>query len=298
MMAKRMQEQKEEERIVSKPKSTAMNSSSHVPASSSTAKIPIASKSPGILTATGKTESRMRKNSKSDAASCSQVKLQDAYLGGLMEKEAGKPVATDESQELWEFSESETWSLHEAELTWKPVAYKTVTGKLVASSKSDQPGSPKAAWKEWPHNLHISPGTVHHMEAVFSIVRNIKGREHDDPVDDLDVNAAIWGIFLNTTFQAAVHLGQDYEANVRYVKNHFWSSVGQLFNETGKSDQWTNWNHWCDHDWVQRFNVAVDRLVVQPSLSDHPRQSLRLLPLCALCGKNRRWSDCDLEEPK
>ena len=53
-------------------------------------------------------------------------------------------------------------------------------------------------------------------------------------MDDLDVNAAIWGIFLNTTLQAAVHLGQDYEANVRYVKNHFWNSVGQLFNETGK----------------------------------------------------------------
>ena len=172
MMAKRMQEQKEEERIVSKPKSTA-NLSSHVPASSSTAEIPIASKSPGILTATGKTESRMRRKSKSDAASCSQVKLQDAYLGGLMEKVAGKPVATDESQELWEFSESETWSLHEEELTEKPVAYKTVTGKLVASSKSDQPGSPKAERKEWPHNLHISPATVHHMEAVFSIVRNI-----------------------------------------------------------------------------------------------------------------------------
>ena len=45
-MAKRMQEQKGEERIVAKSKSTAMNLSSHVPASSSTAKIPIASKSP------------------------------------------------------------------------------------------------------------------------------------------------------------------------------------------------------------------------------------------------------------
>ena len=61
--------------------------------------------------------------------------------------------------------------------------------------------------------------------------------KHDDPVDDLDVNMAIWGIFLNTTLRAAVHLGQDYEANFRYVKNHLWNSVGQLFNETGKTDQ-------------------------------------------------------------
>ena len=50
----------------------------------------------------------------------------------------------------------------------------------------------------------------------------------------LGVNMAIWCIFLDTTLQAAVHLGQDYEANLRLVKNHLWNSVGQLLNETGK----------------------------------------------------------------
>ena len=44
----------------------------------------------------------------------------------------------------------------------------------------------------------------------------------------------IWGIFLNATRQAGVHLGQYFEANLLCVKNHFWNSVGQLFNETGK----------------------------------------------------------------
>ena len=72
----------------------------------------------------------------------------------------------------------------------------------------------------------MSPATVHHMEAVFSIVRKIYEREPDDPMDDLNVNMAIWGILLNTTLQAAVHLGQDYEANLRFVMNHFWNSVG------------------------------------------------------------------------
>ena len=72
------------------------------------------------------------------------------------------------------------------------------------------------------------------MEAVLSIVRGIYGREHDDPMDSLDVNMATWRVFLNTTLRAAVHLGQDYEASLRYVKNHLWNSVGQLFNETGK----------------------------------------------------------------
>ena len=79
-----------------------------------------------------------------------------------------------------------------------------------------------------------SPATIHHTEAVFSIVRRIHGREHDDPVDDLDVNMAIWGIFLNTTLRAGVHLGQDHEANLRYVKNHVWNCVGKLFNEVAK----------------------------------------------------------------
>ena len=53
-------------------------------------------------------------------------------------------------------------------------------------------------------------------------------------MDDLDVNMAIWGTFLNATLRAAVHLGQEYEANLGHVKNHLWNSVGLLFHETGK----------------------------------------------------------------
>ena len=65
-------------------KSTTMNLSSHVPTSSSSAKSLFASKSPGILIATGKLESRMRGNSESDAASSSQARLVVAYLGGII----------------------------------------------------------------------------------------------------------------------------------------------------------------------------------------------------------------------
>ena len=116
----------------------------------------------------------------------------------------------------------------------RPTACTKAKGKPCAPSKSDHPRSPKAERKEWSLNLHVSPATVHHTEAVFSIGREIYGREHDDPMDDLDVNMAIWGIFLNATLRAAVHLGQDYEANLRYVKNHLWNTVGQLFNENKK----------------------------------------------------------------
>ena len=93
--------QKGEERNVAKSKSAAMNLSSHVPTSSSPTKSLIASKSPVILTATEKPESKMRRNSKSDAASSCQARLEDAYLGGLMDIATEKLVASEEESGIW-----------------------------------------------------------------------------------------------------------------------------------------------------------------------------------------------------
>ena len=72
------------------------------------------------------------------------------------------------------------------------------------------------------------------MDKVFSIVRKTFDRGPQDEMEDLDVNAAICGMFMNTTHQAAVHLGQDYDQNLRFVKNRFWSSLKKLFKETEK----------------------------------------------------------------
>ena len=100
-----------------------MNLASTVSTNSSSVKHPIASKSPGILKAsTRKPDARARRNSKPDAAPSSQGRLKDAYLGGAMVEAAGRPTATDKCQEIWEFSESESWSNHENEATRKPVA--------------------------------------------------------------------------------------------------------------------------------------------------------------------------------
>ena len=71
----------------------------------------------------------MRRNPKSDAASSSQVRLQDAYLGGLMDTATGKPAETNEESGDVDLSESETVSLHEEAVTVRPVAYKTAVGK-------------------------------------------------------------------------------------------------------------------------------------------------------------------------
>ena len=118
-----MQEQKEEDMIVAIAKPTATNLTSTVSTSSSSVNHPIASKSAWILRATtGKPDARARRNSKPDAASSSQGRLKDAYFGGLMAEVAGKPAATEKSEESWEFSESETPSDHEEEVTGKPEA--------------------------------------------------------------------------------------------------------------------------------------------------------------------------------
>ena len=61
-MAKRMQEQKEEEIIVAKSKPSAMNLSSSIATSSSSATSPMTCKSPRMPTASGKPDSRMRIN--------------------------------------------------------------------------------------------------------------------------------------------------------------------------------------------------------------------------------------------
>ena len=101
---------------------------------------------------------------------------------------------------------------------------------------------------------------------------------------DLNVNLAIWEMFMNTTLRAAVHLGQDYDMNLRFLKNHLWKTSGQLLRKTGKlvSGQ--------PETAGPRFEVDVDTLIAQSSLSIFHWQSLRLLRLCTLFGKDGRRS--------
>ena len=151
-MAKRMQDQKGEEVWQNRN----LNSSS--------AKSLIASKSLGILIATGTPEKQDEKKFKirrivefsSATARCIPWRVNGHSHGEtcLYKEESGNV----ENQ----------------------VAYKTATEKPNASRKSDCQGGPKAEKIQWSHNLHVSPATNHHTEAVFSMVREIYGREHDD----------------------------------------------------------------------------------------------------------------------
>ena len=100
-----------------------------------------------------------------------------------MERVEGRPAATDESQELWEFSESESWSNHEKE----------VTGKPVASMNSENLGNPITESMKWLENFHMSSAMVPHMEKVFSRSQGkFTTAVPRTTLDDLDVNTVFF----------------------------------------------------------------------------------------------------------
>ena len=62
---------------------------------------------------------------------------------------------------------------------------------------------------------------------------------------------------MNATLRAAVHLGKDYDMNLRYVKNDIWENNGTAFHGNGKADQWSDRNHWHKPDQFPRFEVST-----------------------------------------
>ena len=175
-----------------------MKVSSYLVAKSScAASSPIASKSPGMPIASGKPDSRMSvEPSLFDAASASQVRLKDAYLGGLKEEQQGN--LTHEKEQISEETDD---------------------------SESVQACQEKQQNPSLEHFFAISPQTISYTEAVHDTVRKIYGRPSDDPMEDLDVNVAIWRVLMNATLKAAIHLGNDHDVNLRHVKNSFRTST-------------------------------------------------------------------------
>ena len=57
------------------------------------------------------------------------------------------------------------------------------------------------------------------MEKVYSIVRKVYGQGPTDEPNDLDVINAVWGVFMNVTLQAAVHLGRDFGESTIYQES-------------------------------------------------------------------------------
>ena len=191
-MAKRIQEHKEGERVVSKS-SPVMIVSSYVATSASAASSPIASKSPVMSGVSGKLGSRMNLEAKSfDAASVSQVRLKDAYLGGLKEGQQGNLThETEQISEETDDSESEPWYYNPVaptnETCGKPFAGETAESISSAFQKSQNNKE-----ETLEHFVAIPPKTISFSAAVYDMARKIFGTPSDDPVEDLDVHVTMW----------------------------------------------------------------------------------------------------------
>ena len=152
------------------------------------------------------------------------------------------------------------------------------TRKLVASGNSEIESKDKI----WPHNLHISTDCVPHMEKVFSIVRQRYGLSPRDEMKNLDVNAAICGIFLSVTLQVAVHLGMDYTENFKTTKNQPKKSLRQVFQVTQKLI--TDQTGITTIDWRQRM-WRETTLLTDRAVQCATAKTLRLFSLSAVSGR-------------
>ena len=147
----------------------------------------IASKSLGILKAPVEQLGQLQGNLTQEIAITTQRRvLNNGKKDALLDISTGRHVATKEDQEHLNYPEdSES------------------TRKLVAP---ENPGNSRN-WrtegndKDWPHNLHISTNCVLHIEKVFSIVRQRYGVSPTDQMKNLDVNTAIWRIFMSVKLQ-------------------------------------------------------------------------------------------------
>ena len=174
-MAKRIQEQKEEERVVFNSRPAGMNMSSHLMSSSSSAASSrIASKSPEMSEASGRHGSRMSVGSSSfDAPSASQVRLKDAYLGWLKEKQQGDlSHERGENSEGTDGSESEPRYYKPApqnnEACGKPLA--RGTAELVSSVFQESQHDSETTWSNC---LQLCLPTSQFTNAVFSMFWDI-----------------------------------------------------------------------------------------------------------------------------
>ena len=157
---------------MSKSRPEVMNISTYLMTSSSfAASSPIASKTPGMSGASERPGSRMNLEASSfDAASASQVRLKDAYLGGLKEEQQGNlSHEKEDNSEGTEDSESEPWY-------YKPVARnneacgKPLAGKTAESISSAFQETQQDSEATWNNCVQPSLPTNQFTNAVFSII--------------------------------------------------------------------------------------------------------------------------------
>ena len=225
-MAKRIQEQTEEERVVSKSRPAWMNMSSNLIAtSSSAASSPIASKSLVMSGASGRTGSRMNLAASSfDAASASQVRLEDLYLGGLKEEQQGN--LTHEKNKLQKKLMILNLSLGITSLLLKLT-------KLVANHLQEKQQNPslqrlrkviKIRKRHGRAVFNYRYSQLNLQIDVFFMVWEIHGNFHDESMGGLNAHLSIWRMFLHTALQALISIGKEFDETSFESKKKFITS--------------------------------------------------------------------------
>ena len=233
----------------------------------------VRSKSPGMSRASGKPGGRMNLEASSfDAASASQVRLKDAYLGGLKEKQQGDlSHEREENSGETDDSESEPWY-------YRPVAQaneacgKPLAGEIAESSSSAVQKSQNNKEATSEHFFAISQQTISYTEAVYDMVRK---RPAGDPMKDLDMNVGTWEYLWMLLSEQP---WREFEKCAKF----FLENYRTTFQGNRKVDQWSNRDYWYKPDWHSRFKVVIDKLVAQSSSSIRHCQGLRLFRLGAV----------------
>ena len=253
-MAKRMQEQAGDNRIVAKSKPTTMNLAFTVSTSSSTVQNPVASNSPGILKEKiGQVEGNLTQENSIET----QRRVLKDGINALLDVGTSKLVATEEDQEHLNYPDDSA-----------------STRKLAASGNSEI----EVGDKVWTHNLHFSTNYILHMKKVFSILRKRYGLSPTDQMKGFNVNTAVGCIFMSVTFQAAVHLGKDYTENLRSSKKR------NLWDSDWEVDHGSHINYWTDNDWLAAACVERDDCAYWQSCSVCNCQNIRLFWRSAMSG--------------
>ena len=179
-----------------------------------------------------------------DAASTSQVRLKDAYLGGFMEKQRWNPShREEEDSEDSDNPEAEIWYYKLVAQNSKGYRQPLAHG---ASSSVDKE-SQKDTETTWDHYLRISPNTSHYVEAVLSMVRKIYGRQPGDPVKDLNVNLALWGmLWIHSSSSGSSRKLLWHEFKI--CKETSLGNCGTAFQGNRKASQRSDRNRWHEHD--------------------------------------------------
>ena len=223
----------------------------------------------GILIATVKLERRMRRNSKSDAASSSQARLQDAYLGGSKTQPRWNLSLQKKNQVLWIYPNLKPGVFHEEAVSWRGSNGETRclqnSYRETSSIQQIRKLGKSKSWKKRmaTQSTHVSSHSSWRHHGWF-------GRDYG---------------YLGHISQQFILIKTTEEFTTREEESLEY--CGTVLQWNWKTDAWSNRNQWCDHHsfqrtlrWDREAHCAAEIVRSQtPKLTSSPT-------LCSVCEKS------------